>query len=142
MSFAISVSDHGPEEAINQYLQFRRAKERFDKNSEILKKDLMSYLDREGEQDGRGNCYYWLEEPNEDVHGIKRERRISQSLDEEAALELIKKYGLEDECLETITVINEDGLLAANFAGLIPDNEVKSLYTEKQSFAFVLLKGN
>jgi hypothetical protein len=142
MSFAISVSDHGPEEAIHQYLQFRRAKEKFDKNSEILKKDLLSFLERKGEKDDRGSSYYWLEEPDDEVQGIKRECRTSQAFDEEAALELIKKYGLENECLETITVINEDGLLAANFAGLIPDAEVKALYTEKESFAFILLKGN
>jgi hypothetical protein len=142
MSFAISVSDHGPEEALQQYLQFRRAKEKFDKNAELLKKDLMSFLEHNGEKDDRKSSFYWLEEPNEDVQGIKRECRVSQSLDQEAALELIHKYGLEDECLETITVINEDGLLAANFAGVIPDDEVKALYQEKESFAFILLKGN
>ncbi len=37
-------------------------------------------------------------------------------------------------------VLNEDGLLAANFDGTIPDEEMKALYTEKETFALVLLK--
>lgn len=140
MSVAISVSDHGPEIAIEQYLQFRRGRERFQKNEDILKKDLMLFLTANGEQDGRGGAVFMLEDPIDEVAGIKRERRVSQILDEEAALELVTKYKLEDSCLETITVLNEDGLLAANFAGVVPDEEIKALYTQKETFAFVLVK--
>lgn len=140
MSVAISVSDHGPDIAIEQYLQFRRGRERFQKNEDILKKDLMLFLTANGEQDGKGGAVYTMEDPIDEVTGIKRERRVSQILDEEAAMELVLKYGLESSCLETITVLNEDGLLAANFAGVVPDEEIKALYTQKETFAFVLIK--
>lgn len=140
MSVAISVSDHGPDIAIEQYLQFRRGRERFQKNEDILKKDLMLFLAANGEQDGKGGAVYTMEDPIDEVAGIKRERRVSQILDEEAAMELVLKYGLESSCLETITVLNEDGLLAANFAGVVPDEEIKALYTQKETFAFVLIK--
>lgn len=140
MSVAISVSDHGPDIAIEQYLQFRRGRERFQKNEDILKKDLMLFLTANGEQDGKGGSVYTMEDPIDEVAGIKRERRVSQILDEEAAMELVLKYGLESSCLETITVLNEDGLLAANFAGVVPDEEIKALYTQKETFAFVLVK--
>ena len=53
---------------------------------------------------------------------------------------VVKKYGLEEKCLETIVVLNEDGLLAANFDGTIPDEEMKALYSEKETFALVLVK--
>jgi hypothetical protein len=140
MSSAISISDHGPEVAIEQYIGFRRGKERLQKNEDILKKDLMNFLADIKEKDDRGSSFYKLEDPIDDVVGIKRERRVSQNLDEEAALELVAKYGLESSCLETITVLNEDGLLAANFAGVVPDNEIQALYSERESFAFIVLK--
>lgn len=140
MSVAISVSDHGPDLAVEQYLQFRRGRERFQKNEDLLKKDLMLFLAANGDQDGKGGATYRMEDPIDEVVGIKRERRVTQMIDEDAAMALVTKYGLEDSCLETVTVLNEDGLLAANFAGVVPDEEIKALYSEKETFAFVLIK--
>jgi hypothetical protein len=128
------------EDYIHHYLQFRHGRERLQKNEDTAKKHLMTYLAEQGEVDDRGSSYFELEEPIDNVTGVKRERRVSQILDEDVAMEIVAKYGLEDSCLETITVLNEDGLLAANFAGVIPDEEVKRLYSEKETFAFILMK--
>lgn len=131
---------NSPVDLIKQYLQFRKGREGLQKNEDTIKKSLMDLLAEEGSPDDKGNRFFELDEPIDGIKGVKRERRVSQVMDDEHALGLIKKYGLEDTCLETITVINEDGLLAANFAGLIPDSEVSTLYTEKESFAFILVK--
>lgn len=122
-----------------QYLQFRRAREKFQKNEDVLKKSLMETM-AAGPEDSAGHSYLPLPEPIDGVEGFKRERRVSQIMDEDLALKMIKHYGLEDSCLETVTVINEDGLLAANFSGLIPDEAMQDLYVEKVSHAFVLVK--
>jgi hypothetical protein len=121
------------------YLQFRRGREKIQKVEDTLKRDVMEKLAVEGELDDKGSRYFHhpLEEG---VTGLKRERRVSQVLDEDAAMAVIEKYKLQDSCLETITVLNEDGLLAANFSGTIPDDEMKALYTDKESFALILLK--
>lgn len=125
---------------INQYLQFRKGREGLQKNEDIIKKSLMELLADEVDPDEKGNRVFDLPEPIDGIKGVKRERRVSQIMDENYALELIKKYGLEATCLQTITVINEDGILAANFAGDIPDDDISALYSEKESFAFVLVK--
>ena len=125
---------------ISQYLQFRKGREGLQKNEDVVKKSLMDYLSEEVEPDERGNRVFELPQPIDGVKGVKRERRVSQVMDENYALEIIKKYGLESTCLQTITVISEDGLLAANFAGDIPDSDIAALYSEKESFAFVLIK--
>lgn len=125
---------------INQYLQFRKGREGLQKNEDIIKKSLMELLADEVDPDEKGNRVFDLPEPVDGIKGVKRERRVSQIMDENYALELIKKYGLEATCLQTITVINEDGILAANFAGDIPDDDISALYSEKESFAFVLVK--
>lgn len=125
---------------VQQYLTFRAARERFAKNEDTFKKSLMESLAESGDPDEKGNRFFTLEAPIEGVSGVKRERRVSQVLDEEAAVALVKKYGLEKDCLETIQVLDEDALLAANFAGQIPDDEMQALYSQKESFAFVLVK--
>jgi hypothetical protein len=125
---------------IKQYLQFRKGREGLQKNEDHVKKSLMESLTYEVEADEKGNSFIYLPEPMDGVEAVKRERRVSQILDEDAALELIKKYGLEEDCLETITVLNEDGLLAANFAGVIADDEIAALYSEKETYAFILVK--
>ena len=100
----------------------------------------MTVLEESGEADDKGNRFYHFPEPVDGVQGVKRERRLSQSLDEDAAMELIEKHNLQNSCLENIVVLNEDGLLAANFDGIISDKEMASLYDEKESFAFILVK--
>lgn len=125
---------------IKQYLQFRKGREGLQKNEDFVKKSLMEVLTYEAESDEKGNSFIYLPEPMDGVEAVKRERRVSQVLDEDAALALVTKYGLEESCLETVTVLNEDGLLAANFAGIIPDDEIADLYSEKETYAFILVK--
>lgn len=131
---------NNPVDLVRQYLQFRKGREGLQRNEDSIKKSLMDLLAAEGESDDKGNRVFDLPESIDGIRGVKRERRVSQVMNEELALELIKKYGLEDTCLQTITVINEDGILAANFSGDIPDSDISDLYSEKESFAFVLLK--
>lgn len=121
------------------YLKVRRNRELFAKEEDGLKKEVMEGL-AEVEPDENGHRFYTLPAPINGIAGVKRERRVSQPLDEEAALTLVKKYGLEQSCLEVITVLNEDGLLAANFDGVIPDDEFKAVYSESESFALVMVK--
>lgn len=125
-----------------QYLRFRKGREAMQKNEDSLKKTVMNILDESGESDEKGNKFFHFPDPIDGVSGVKRERRVSQTIDEDFAMELIEKYQLADKynCLETVVVLNEDGLLAANFDGIIPDSEMAKLYSEKESFAFVLIK--
>lgn len=123
-----------------EYVQFRLRREELAKVESERKSELMDYLSNLAPTDDKGNVVTSLTAPIGDVAGFKRERRVSNVLNEEAAAALIEKYGLEEECYETITVLNEDALLGANFAGKISDEEIASLYTEKETFALILVK--
>ena len=41
---------------------------------------------------------------------------VSQSLNEDRTLALLKEKGLLDQCTEVVVVLNEDAILAANYA--------------------------
>lgn len=127
---------------IKLYMDYRKGRESLEKVEGDAKKRLLIWLHDHGEVDEKGSSTFTLPVPIDDVLGIKRERRVSQSLNEDAAFDLIEKYDLRDSCLETVYVINEDALLAANFAGKIPDEEIAALYSERESFAFVLQREN
>lgn len=126
---------------IREHLTFRKARENFAKKEDQTKKALMEFLTSEGEEDEKGSRYFHIPEGEvEGLSAIKREKRVSQILDTDAAMALVKEKGLEETCIETVEVLNEDALLAAAFNDLLTDDEVKALYEDKESFAFILVK--
>lgn len=124
---------------VREYLVVREQREKLAKDENKRKAGLMEALSALPTDD-RGHVIHELPAPVGPVTGVQRQRRVSVSMDEDAAMALVHKYGLQDRCLETVQVLNEDALLAANFEGLIPDADIKALYSESESFALVLIK--
>jgi hypothetical protein len=135
--------------AVKDYLLNRSMRERSAHFEDTLKKQLMDELEARGELEGASQklrldtplefTTYKSGKPSiKSIVGIERRKRTSNTLDQEKALALIKKKGLTDECTETIVVLNEDAVLAANFRGDITDKELAALYSESTSYAFWL----
>ena len=111
----------------------------------------MLHLEREGTLEGDGHRVIELDEPEEyfavkngkpipkTVTGIKRQRRVSQPLNEERTMAMLKEKGLLDQCTEVVVVLNEDAILAANYSEEISDEELAACYDENESFAFYLI---
>jgi len=135
------------EPLVHHYIINRMARERAEKEEGRDKKELMTILERQGEKSEEGHRSLPLPEPHpyvtaageeKSVIGIQRQRRVTQALDAEAAEKLLRKKGLWDDCTETIQVLNEDAILAANYEGKITDKELETLYGELENFAFYL----
>jgi hypothetical protein len=136
---------------LRDYLSNRSLRERSEYHEGKLKKQLMSTLETQGELEGEGHRVIELDKPEEYfavkegnpvpklVTGIKRQRRVSQSLNEERTMALLKEKGLLDSCTEVVVVLNEDAVLAANYGGQIEDDELTDLYDENETFAFYLI---
>ena len=151
--------DHTPDldplqQEIRRYLDTRTLREKAQGEENGLKGSLMETLAESGREEGEHRVIT-LEEPwplttydksgnpkPSIVKGIMRQKKTSQIFDATAAMALIKEKGLEDECLQTITetVLDEDALLAANYAGKVTDAEVEALYSNKDSYSFVPIK--
>lgn len=134
------------ERTLTEYLRSRRLRETAAEMENKYKKDLMSALDRFGSKDDRGSSFIDLSgldiidpRTEEPVASIKRERRVTQSMDEETAENILRELGLYEKCVTTITVLDEDAILSLNFSGEISDNVVKMMYDEKESFAFKVI---
>lgn len=93
-------------------------------------------------EDDKGSQFVLLPEPVEDPKGrtittVKREKRVSQSLNEERANELLGSKGLLEQCITFVPVLDEDAVLALNYGEQLSDADLQSLYDEKVTWAFV-----
>jgi hypothetical protein len=88
--------------ATNHWRGLRALREETQKKEDAAKKVLMEDLDTFGDEDSKGHKilnFHPDEVPG--LRGIKRERRVSQILDSDAAMALITSKGLESQCLTT-----------------------------------------
>lgn len=93
---------------------------------------LISFVEEHGIEDDKGHV--WVESPG--VGRAKRERRVTNVFDADAAESWLMEHNLWDECTETLTVINEDAVLGKIFTEEIPEEVGQSWYSEKETFAF------
>jgi hypothetical protein len=138
--------------SVDEYLMNRSLRERSSYWEDKHKARLMEYLATEGEVQVGGHRTYTFDHPRpyvayskstgmpqqKVVKGIERKRREGTALNEQRTMALLKELGLLDKCTEVVLVLNEDAVLAANYEGLITDEQLKAAYDTTESFAFYL----
>lgn len=139
-----------PTPTLDDYLKTRSLRERSAWEEDLLKADLMDFLADSGDEEDGGHRSFTLDEPlgyfqhkagnliPKSVTGILRQRRESVSLNEERTMALLKAKELLDRCTKVEVVLDEDAILAANYEGIISDDDLEALYDKKESFAFYL----
>jgi len=138
---------------VREYIMNRSLREKSETDEGRLKKQLMDELAAHGKLKEGGHREIDLAAPQafpsykggkaviKNITGIERKRRVSQSLNEERTMALLKEKGLLDLCTEVVVVLNEDAVLGANYSGQIADEELADLYDENETFAFYLVEG-
>lgn len=105
-----------------------------------LKKELAQVAIDGGEKDDKGHLNYLLPEPVEyagkSYPGFQQQRRVSQGFDTEAAEELLRRRGLYERAIVIREEIDQDKVYVLNQEGLLSDDELDSLFTESETFAF------
>lgn len=105
-----------------------------------LKKDLTQYLADHGEVDDKGHRNYVLPEPLEyagkEYTGFQHQRRVSQSFDTEVAEKVLKDKDLWERATVVIREIDQNEVYVLNQEGLLTDDELDSMFAERESFAF------
>lgn len=139
------------ETGLSEYLLNRSARERATYYEDQLKKNLLAYIEAVGELEEGGHRFVELDVPlahttykagkpaPQMVTGIRRQKRVTPSLNEDRTMTLLKKLDLMDECTEVVVVLNEDAVLAANYQGKITDTQLEALYDESVNYAFYLI---
>lgn len=125
--------------AVRQWLLATDAVERFSKDVSTHRGMILQVLEETGTVDDKGS--QWLRFPDDPIEGrvkgVKRERRVTRSLDSEAAEEYLRERSIYDDCTETIVVLSEEKILDKNFKGEISDADLDKLYTVKETWALI-----
>lgn len=129
-----TLTESGLVRLVADYLDTKAATEEFGKRLRKIKDRLAAYVDESGTADEKGNL--WVELPESaPAPTIKREKRVSRFLDEEAAEKFLKRKRLYSECTTTITVLDEEKILHAHYTGKITEDELDALYGENVVWA-------
>ena len=134
------IADPGYMLDVVEFIELRRRIEDLTKQKAAIQSQLSDLVDEVGEPDEKGHI--WLRLPQE-VGGytaLQRQRKVSQSLDEDVAEELLKSKGLFDRCYAMRPVLKEDEVMAAHFEGLITEEEIDKMFPQKVSYAFIVSK--
>jgi hypothetical protein len=143
----ISLDQAAPWEKTRQFLALKFQEADIVTRKNKLRDDISAHVDANGETDEKGSKFWRLPQPIE-VNGqtfteVKRERRVSQSLDEEKTDELVTAKGVRDRVFKTVEmeVLDQDELYVLNQEGILSDEEIDGLWVENVSFAFKPIRG-
>jgi hypothetical protein len=103
-----------------------------------LKRELSESVAEMGDPDESGSL--WVSLPDEGIEGfsaLKRERRVTHSVNEAAAESILAKYNLIGRCYETRRVLNQDEVMACLVEDLLSEEDVAEMFPAKVSWAFV-----
>lgn len=117
-----------------------------------LKARLMAETERQGYADDQGHQYIDLDVPVDGVKSLKREKRVTSTLNEERTEALLrkrkpvvdgKKQALWDRCTTTVTVIDEEKILQALYEEddegnpLLTQDDIDSMFDQNITYAFI-----
>lgn len=121
--------------------EYKRLKAEIDalqKQQKEIRNVLIERIESDGYDDSDGHGWLDLATEIDGTTSIKRERRSSRSLDEDAALEVLTELGLQEECYKTVRVVDEDAVWAALFEERLTDDHIEAIFPEKVTWALVV----
>lgn len=136
---------------VQEYVNNRMMRERSAEAEDGYKKQLMEVLAATGELQEGDHRFLPLDEPisyvtrkgtkvvEKMVTGIQRQCRKSNPINEDRAMDYLKRKGLLDQCTTTVTVLDEGAIFALNMKGDISDKDLDMLMDHGETYAFYLV---
>jgi hypothetical protein len=90
------------------------------------------------EPDNDGHRTLVLDSPIQGYGSIVYQRRVSNAGDTERIMEILEKYDLMEQCTQIARVPDEEAIMTAVYAGKLPEEELKEMYPQKETFAVVV----
>ncbi len=137
------IREFGGDDLVSQtkeYSSIKKNIESYEARQKELKAELFAKIEADGFEDDKGNM--WLELP-EEVDGylsLQKQKRVTRKINEDIASDIITAKGLQDKLYKTVTVVDEDALMAALYEGLLTEEEVDEMFPGKVVWALMLSK--
>lgn len=123
---------------VREYKYLKDEIDTLTKRQKEIRDDLMAIIESEGYADDQGHWWYELDEPVDGVASLQRQRRVSRSLDEEAAEEILKNQSLWDRCTEVRRVVNQDAVYEALYDEKLTEEDIDAIFPAKTTWALFL----
>lgn len=123
---------------VAEYAHVKEQVDALSKRQKELRDRLLEVVENLGETDDQGHL--WMDLPREvgGVRMLQRQRRVTQSINQERAQELLEELGLTDRCTTLVRVVDEDALMAAKWDGEISEEQIDSMIDTKVVWALHL----
>lgn len=103
-----------------------------------IKTRLQKAVTDHGDTDGRGHQVLEINDPVSGVNTITNQRRVSKSLDENAAEKILADKDLIEECVEFVPTLNEEAIMAAFYKGQLSEADIDEMFPAKVTYAFII----
>lgn len=105
------------------------------------KKKALSEVAREsGEVNEDGHVVLSLDSPINGIKGFQLTRRVTRTLDEPVAEQILTVRGIREKCFRTTEVLDQDSVMHSLRVGELNENEVDRIFPPKVNFAFNKVK--
>jgi len=141
----INESNSGPDlepirKEVQQYVLLKDEVTSIESRVGVLRKRLLSTIEDLGETNDKGSIVLPINDSTSNTASIIKQRRVSKVFDEDKANNLLAEKGLFDSCVKTITVLDQDAVMAAYYDGKLTDEDIETMFPEKVSWALILEK--
>jgi hypothetical protein len=126
---------------VQQYVALKDQITQLTARQNEVKKRLQKLVVEQGEETDKGHKALPVNDPTTGVVEIVNQRRVSKSLDEQAATTLLSDKDLIESCLEFVPVINEEAVMAAFYSGKLTEEDIDAMFPSQVTWAFTLNKG-
>ena len=123
---------------ILEYQVLKQQIDDLDKRAKVLRDSLMESTKILGESDDKGHLWMELDEEINGVRALLAERRVSQSLNEERAQQILEERGLLERCTKTVRVVDHDEVMACLYDELVTEADVDEMFDNKITWALRL----
>jgi len=125
---------------VADYVTIKRNIDDMSKQQNRIKSELSELVDTDGEPDEKGHLIYELPEKVSGVTALKRQRRVSQSLNESIAEDILKKKDIYNRCYKMVPVLDESEVMACLYDGLLTEEEIDEMFPKTVSYAFYIVE--
>lgn len=122
---------------VRSYISIKGRIDDLTKEQSVLKSELSDIVDEQGVPDEKGHIWFELPEEVDGYRSLQRQRRVSQRLDEDYAINLLTEKGLYDRCYEKVPVLKESEVMSCLYEGLLTEEEIDTMFPKSVSYAFI-----
>lgn len=108
---------------VEHFLELRQAQRQIKDRLDEIRDELADVVERHGYEDDKGHIVLDLPKPIDGMTKLVRQRRVTQTLNEQRAEALLKERGLWDRCSYIVQHIDEDEVAAVVFESSVLSRE-------------------